>query len=94
MKENQKLKERLKEAEAKKKKKQEVYQYEEDRSAAPKKMPIKMPKELWGLTPMKQGERICYGYNMATCKAKDGKCGKGLHICGIGLRQEILHHAR
>ena len=80
MKENQKLKERLKEAEAKKKK-QEVYQYEEDRSAAPKKMPIKMPKELWGLTPMKQGERICYGYNMTTCKAKDGKCGKGLHIC-------------
>lgn len=50
MKENQKLKERLKEAEAKKKK-QEVYQYEEDRSAAPKKMPIKMPKELWGLAP-------------------------------------------
>ena len=58
MKENQKLKERLKEAEAKKKKKQEVYQYEEDRSAAPKKMPIKMPKELWGLTPMKQGAHL------------------------------------
>ena len=80
MKENQKLKERLKEAETKKKK-QETLQYEEDKGAAPKKMPIKMPKELWGLTPMKQGERICCGYNMTTCKAKDGKCTKGLHIC-------------
>ena len=65
MKENQKLKERLKKAETKKKK-QETLQREEDKTAAPKKMPIKMPKELWGLTPTKQGERVCYGYNMAT----------------------------
>ena len=80
MKENQKLKERLKEAETKKKKQEQLH-YEEDKTAAPKKMPIKMPKELWGLTPMKQGERICYGFNMTTRKAKDGKCNKGLHIC-------------
>eukprot|EP00913_Durusdinium_trenchii_P012292 g11541.t1 len=88
MKENQKLKERLKEAETKKKKQDQLH-YEEDKTAAPKKMPIKMPKELWGLTPMKQGERICYGFNMTTCKAKDGKCNKGL----LTLRTEHEHQS-
>ena len=80
MRENQKLKERLKEMEAKKTK--AAPQPEADKTVAPKKMPIKMPRELWGYSPMKHGERICYGYQMGSCKAgKDGKCGKGLHIC-------------
>ena len=80
MRENQKLKEKLKETDAKKTK--ATPHAETDKAAAPKKMPIKMPRELWGYSPMKHGERICYGYQMGSCKAgKDGKCGKGLHIC-------------
>lgn len=50
-------------------------QPETEKSAAPKKMPIKMPKELWGLSPMKNGERIFQ------LSGKDGKCSKGLHTC-------------
>ena len=76
MKENQKLKERLKAAEVakdeapdKKKVKPEV-----------KKMPIKMPKGLWGLQPMKGKESICYAGNMGSCQGGDS-CDKGLHIC-------------
>ena len=80
MRENQKLKEKLKETDAKKTK--ATPHAETDKAAAPKKMPIKMPRELWGYSPMKHGERICYGYQMGSCKAgKDGKCGKGLRIC-------------
>lgn len=46
-----------------------------------KKMPVKMPKELWGLHPMKHKERICYGYEMKTCKKEGDSCDRGLHIC-------------
>lgn len=46
-----------------------------------KKMPVKIAKELWGLHPMKNEERICYGYQMGTCKQTGDKCDKGLHIC-------------
>lgn len=75
-KENQKLKERLKAAEtARDEKKQKV------QAPMVKKMPAKMPKELWGLHPMKNEERICYGYQMGTCKQTGDKCDKGLHIC-------------
>ena len=81
MKENQKLKERLREAETKKTKASSSNQ-EAEKTVAPKKMPIKMPKELWGLSPMKHGERLCYGFQLGNCKnGKDGKCGKGLHTC-------------
>ncbi len=59
-KENAKLREKLKAAESgwKAEEKKQKIQPEV------KKMPIKMPKELWGLQPMKNKERICYGYQM------------------------------
>ena len=56
MRENQKLKEKLKETDAKKTK--AAPHAEADKAGAPKKMPIKMPRELWGYSPMKHGERI------------------------------------
>ena len=75
------MKERLREAETKKTKASSSNQ-EAEKAVAPKKMPIKMPKELRGLSPMKHGERLCYGFQLGNCKnGKDGKCGKGLHIC-------------
>ena len=81
MKENQKLKERLREAEAKKTK-AGPSRGDGEKAAAPKRMPIKMPKELWGLSPMKHGERLCYGFQLGNCKnGKDGKCSKGLRTC-------------
>ena len=72
-KENAKLRERLKAAEEEAKKPKVV-------KPQVKKMPIKMPKELWGLDPMKNKERICFGYQMGTCKQSGDKCDKGLHI--------------
>ena len=74
MKENAKLKEKLKAAEAPESKKTKV-------TPEVKKMPVKMPKELWGLQPMKNKERICYGYQMQTCKKEGDRCERGLHIC-------------
>ena len=71
-KENQKLKERLNAAES---------AQEEKKQKRVKKMLVKMPKELWGLQPMKNKERICYGYQMNSCKHTGDKCDKGLHIC-------------
>ncbi len=50
-----------------------------------RKGPPSMPKELIGLQPMsKNGEPICYGYNLpgGCVGAKRGKkCPKGLHVC-------------
>ena len=73
-KENAKLKEKLKAAEEEGKKAKLI-------RPAVKKMPVKMPKELWGLDPMKNKERICYGFQMGSCKQSGDKCDKGLHIC-------------
>lgn len=77
-KENAKLRERLKAAESSSWKQEEKKQKVQPEV---KKMPIKMPKELWGLQPMKNKERICYGYQMSSCKQTGEKCDKGLHIC-------------
>ena len=79
MKENQKLKERLKAMEGSSEKKPK----NQEKPAAAKKMPVKMPKELWGYSPMMRGERLCYGFQLGTCQAevKDNKCSKGLHTC-------------
>ena len=81
LKENQKLKERLKEAEAKPKEKKQKPEWNTE--PRPKKMPVKMPKALWGLQPMKHSERLCYGYQMGDCtnQVTDGKCSRGLHVC-------------
>ena len=73
-KENAKLKEKLKAAEEEGKKAKLI-------RPAVKKMPVKVPKELWGLDPMKNKERICYGFQMGSCKQSGDKCDKGLHIC-------------
>ena len=82
LKENQKLKEQLaqmKEADPGKRKKAEGTPTQPQA----KKMPVKMPKELWGLAPMKKGKRICFGFNMGKCDypCQDGECEKGLHVC-------------
>ena len=82
LKENQKLKEQLaqmKEADPVKRKKAEGTPTQPQA----KKMPVKMPKELWGLAPMKKGKRICFGFNMGKCDypCQDGECEKGLHVC-------------
>lgn len=72
-KENQKLKERLRALE----------HAPGPKLKNPKKAPVKMPKALWGLEPMKEGERICFGFNMDGCshQASNGKCDRGLHVC-------------
>ena len=43
-----------------------------------------MPRELLGQkSQTKDGRRICYGYNLGTCKndAKNGGCDRGAHVC-------------
>ena len=41
---------------------------------------VRMPRELQGLYPMKNDERICFAFNMANgCNADP--CNKGLHVC-------------
>ncbi|CAL1136231.1 unnamed protein product [Cladocopium goreaui] len=82
MKENQRLKERLREAESSQKDKKSKHQ-EAPVTPQVKKMPIKMPRELWGYQPMKKGKRICYGFQLNNCtnKVQNGECAKGLHVC-------------
>ena len=82
MKENQRLKERLREAESSQKDKKGKHQ-EAPVTPQVKKMPIKMPRELWGYQPMKKGKRICYGFQLNNCtnKVQNGECAKGLHVC-------------
>ena len=77
MKENQKLKDQLRELKSASDKKTRV------EKPAVKKMPVKLPKDLWGLEPMKQGKRICYGFNLNNCRntCKDNECERGLHVC-------------
>ena len=82
MKENQKLKERLKEAEAKKKKNEQCSTMKKTRGAAPKKMPIKMPKGDVGLDSYEAGrDASAMATTWPRARPKDGKCTKGLHIC-------------
>eukprot|EP00435_Cladocopium_sp_Y103_P015756 s2708_g3.t2 len=66
MKENQRLKERLREAESSQKDKKGKHQ-EAPVTPQVKKMPIKM---LWGYQPMKKGKRICYGFQLNNCTNK------------------------
>lgn len=77
MKENQKLKDQIRDLKSEPDKKKRI------EKPAVKKMPVKLPKELWGLEPMKQGKRICYGFNLGKCSntCKDNECEKGLHVC-------------
>ena len=68
MKENQRLKEQLtqmKEVDAGKRKKAEAPGGVTEPQV--KKIPVKMPRELWGLAPMKNKKRICFGFNMGKC---------------------------
>ena len=41
-----------------------------------------MPKQLWGgVATAEDGQRLCFGYNLGTCKVKGERCDKGLHAC-------------
>lgn len=81
LRENQKLKDQLKDA-----KEQRTDKYPNKHgpaTPATKKMPVKMPKELMGLQPMKNKKRLCFGFNLGNCDrtVTNGECEKGLHIC-------------
>ena len=41
---------------------------------------IRMPRELHGLSPMKDGERICFAFNCSN-GCNHTNCHKGLHVC-------------
>lgn len=81
LRENQRLKDQLKDA-----KEQRTDKYPSKNgpaTPATKKMPVKMPKELMGLQPMKNKKRLCFGFNLGHCDhtVTNGECEKGLHIC-------------
>ena len=41
-----------------------------------------LPKGLEGkIAKTSKGERICYGYNLGTCKFSAADCSRGLHVC-------------
>lgn len=47
-----------------------------------KKRRVPMPKQLLGGSPDDpQGNPLCFGYSLKTCKVNGAKCGKGLHRC-------------
>eukprot|EP00438_Fugacium_kawagutii_P031543 Skav209364 [mRNA] locus=scaffold1388:122952:124220:- [translate_table: standard] len=81
LRENQKLKDQLRDA-----KEQRTDKYTAKNGppvAATKKMPVKMPKELHGLQPMKNKKRLCFGFNLGKCdnQCTDNECERGLHLC-------------
>ena len=41
-----------------------------------------MPRQLWGgVAETPDGQRICFGFNLGSCKVTGDKCDKGVHVC-------------
>ena len=41
----------------------------------------KLPPQLIGMNAEIEGERVCFGYNLGSCKVAGKKCPKGVHKC-------------
>ena len=41
----------------------------------------RMPRDLIGLNPTIEGEKVCYSFNLKGCKHSGNKCERGVHRC-------------